>query len=200
MTKELLTLPNIKQDLKRIADFHISNAISVLDGRYSYMISVTLIGVVVLFFLKSVLIGILLFAVVAYHIVRYVMEYRNYREKKKQIAHVIDRGDISISVETLSHIANETIYEPHIRRRSTLSTRRVTFFHFVSGGSWRVPKLNKHYEWSREYEVSSKGLENISMKGDEFFYISLQGYPDVAYIYPFKNFALDDCLDHKDDA
>ena len=55
----------------------------------------------------------------------------------------------------------------------------------------------EHYVWSKDYCLSSKGLDNISLQGDEFFYISLRGYYNVAYIYPCKLFELDETLKGK---
>ena len=54
--------------------------------------------------------------------------------------------------------------------------------------------VEKHYSWSKDFYLSSKGLENISMKGDEFYFVSLQSHHDIAYIYPCKNFELDENL------
>jgi len=196
VTKEMLTLQNITEDLRRIAFLNLSN---VDEWRFSYIIPVTLLAVMIGVFLKNIWIGLLIFSVAAYHIVRYVMEYRIYKERKKAIAYVLDRGDISISVEKLSHIATETIYEPHTYKGHSHVTKTVTFFHFMSGGRWRVPSVGKHYTWSKDYHISLKGLENISINGEEFFYISLQGYHDIAYIYPRKFFLLGSDLNDKHD-
>ncbi len=196
MTKETLTLQNITDDLRRVAFFGLSN---VQEWRFFSIISVTLLAVMLGIFLKSVWIGIAIFSVAAYHIVRYVMEYRKYRERKKAIANVLDRGDISVSVEKLSHVAMETIYEPHGHGKHRHTTKEVTFFYFLSGGRWRIPNVDKHYVWSKDYYISSKGLENASVGGDEYFYISLQGYHDIAYVYPCKFFVLGSDLKVKND-
>ncbi|MBO7762390.1 MAG: hypothetical protein J6T24_06300 [Clostridia bacterium] len=50
--------------------------------------------------------------------------------------------------------------------------------------------LRKHYAWSREYCLSSTGLWQTSVEGNEFYVISLQGHPDIRYIYPKKFFKL----------
>ena len=191
MKKEALTLANITKDLRQIAFLNRSNA---EEWRFTYIIPITLIAVIIGIILDSILVGLLIFSVAAYHIVCYVREYKVHKEKVRAIEAVIERGDISISVEKLSHIAEETIYEPHTHGKHSHATKTVTFFYFMSGGSWRVPDVGRHYEWSKDYYISSKGLENISVNGDEFFYISLQGYYDIAYVYPCKFFVLDDDL------
>ena len=61
-----------------------------------------------------------------------------------------------------------------------------------------MPDVLKHYDWSKEYNLSSEGLKNISVEGNEFFYVSLQGHPDVAYVYPCKFFELDKGLEIKE--
>ncbi len=194
MKKEKLQLSNIAKDLKDIAFFDLSN---VDDWRLSYIMPITLIAVLMGFFTKKIWIGLLIFSFAAYHIVRYAIEYKKYKAKKKAIIAVIDRGDISISVEKLSHIAEETVYEPYAHLGHSHSAKVATLFYFVSGGSWRLPTFSKHYEWSKDYYISSQGLVNVSVSGDEFFFISLQGHYDIAYIYPCKFFELDSSLELK---
>ncbi len=188
MKKEILTLSGITQDLKKNATANMSNA---EKWRFSYIIPETLIALIVGIVLKNIWIGLLVFSFAAYHIVLYVRAYRNFKAQKKKITDTIDRKDISISVEKLSHIALETIYEPHNVGARGKATKTVTLFYFMSGSSWRVPDVAKHYAWSKDHYISSKGLKNISVSGDEFYYVSLQGHYGIAYIYPCKNFVLD---------
>lgn len=197
MTKETLTLSNIVNDLRSIAFFNLSN---VEEWRFSYIIPITLLAVIIGIILKSIWVGLLIFSAAAYHIVCYVMEYKSYKAKKKAIADILDRGDISICIEKLSHIAEETIYEPRTHGRHSHVTKTITVFYFMSGGSWRLPNVRKYYEWSKDYFISSKGLENISISGDEFFRVSLRGYYDIAYIYPCKFFVLGSDLNSKNDS
>ena len=107
---------------------------------------------------------------------------------------MIERGDISISTEIFSHIANDVIYEPHRAGTRTRTAKTITLYHFNGGSSWRAPFFERYYEWSKEYYISPKGLKNISIKGDEFYLVSLQAHRDIAYIYPCKNFELDKSL------
>ena len=188
MHKEKLTLFNIKHDLHNVASFKISNA---SDWRFSYIVPITLLAIMIGVLTKSILIGLLIFSVAAYHIVLYIPSCKEYFRQKKAIKEALDRGDISISVEKLSHIGTESIYEPHMGGRRVHEFKTVTFYYFVSGTRWRLPEVYKHYGWSKEYYLSNKGLENISVEGNEFYYISLQGEYDIAYIYPCKIFQLD---------
>ena len=192
MKKEILTLEAIKSDLTKVINYQVSNK---ADWRFSYILPMTALAIFLGMFTKNVFIGIAVFCVAAYHIVRFIMEYKEYRTKKGAILSVIERGEISISKETFSHVANEVIYEPHRVGRRSSSTKTITLYHFDGGSSWREPFFAKHYEWSKEYYISSKGLENISIKGDEFYFVSLQSHNDIAYIYPCKKFELDKSLE-----
>lgn len=185
MEKEALLLDNIMKDLRTVADFQLSRA---CDWRLSFIIPAVLLSVIVGILLKSLWVSLLILSFAAYHTVRFAMEYRAWREKKRAVESVIARKDVSISTEKLSHISTETVYEPHTSVARTHTTVTVRVFHFVGGRSWRVPEVNRHYGWSKEYSLSSKGLENISVSGDEFLFVSLQGYGDVAYVYPCKLF------------
>jgi hypothetical protein len=191
MKKETITLSNIQEDLALVAKLQISNE---GDGRLVFIIPLTLLAILGGIFLKSIWIPLPLLAATAYHAVRFVSEYRDYKANMQRITDGIQRGDVSITTERFSHAATERIIEPHQTLTKTKITSIATFFYFEAGRRWRVPKVDKHYKWSKEYYVSTKGLENISLQGDEFFYVSLQGNFDIAYIYPCKNFALDPTL------
>ena len=191
MKKEKLTLGAIKQDLMKMVGFQLSNK---TDLRFSYIVPITLLAVMAGVLLKNVIVGLLIFAVAAYHIVRYMIEYREHKKSKLAIISLVERGEISISNEVFSHIANETIYEPHNVGRRARATKTITVYYFNGGSSWRPPSVDKHYDWSKDFYISSKGLENISISGDEFYFVSLQANHEVAYIYPCKNFELDATL------
>ena len=191
MKKETLTMEAIKSDLIKIANYQVSNT---ANWRFSYIVPFTALAIFLGVFTKSVFIGMAVFCVAAYHIARFIIKYKAYKAKKAAILSIIERGEISISTETFSHIATDVIYEPHNVGRRTKSTKTITLYHFNGGSSWRAPLFAKHYEWSKEYYISPKGLENISIKGDEFYFVSLQSHHDISYIYPCKNFELDKSL------
>lgn len=188
MKKETVTLSNIQGDLALVAKLQISNK---GDGRLVFIIPLTLLAILGGVFLKSIWIPLPLLAVAAYHVIRLVLEYREHKAKMQIILGGIERGDVSISTEKLSHVATETVIEPHQTPTRVKSTNVATFFYFEAGRRWRVPKVDRHYKWSKDYYVSTRGLENVSLQGDEFLYVSLQEDCDIAYIYPCKNFTLD---------
>ena len=200
MKKETLTLSNVSQDLSEIAYQNISNT---ENWRLAFILPSTVLAIIVGFAAKNLLLGLLLFAFAAYHMFKYAKEYKKYWTMKKTFKDTLDRGDISISIEQFSHIARERIYEPHThvygRHRDVDMTKEVKFFYFMSGARWRVPTVDKHYKWSKEYYVSTKGLDNISLQGDEYYYIKLQGPTDIVYVYPCKFFVLDEKLKQKGD-
>ena len=191
MKKETLTVEAIKSDLIKIANYQVN---SKAEWRFSYIVPLSALAILLGVFTKNIFLVIAVSCVAAYHIIRFIMEYKAYKSKKSAILSVIERGEISVSTETFSHIANDVIYEPHKVGRIAKTTKTVTLYHFNGGPSWRAPLFSKHYEWSKEYYISSKGLENISIKGDEFYFVSLQAHPDISYIYPCKNFELDKSL------
>lgn len=191
MTKDKITLDAIRQDLKKIVLWQMSNK---EEWRLSRIIPITLLAITLGLLLERVWVGVLVFLFATPHIIRYVIECKEYKAKKKAVLALIERGDVSISVERLSHIATETIYEPHSGRKSIHSTKTVKMYYFDGGAQWRLPVFDKHYEWSRELHLSTKGLFNTSVGGEEFFFVSLQGHYDVAYIYPCDLFELDSSL------
>ena len=129
-----------------------------------------------------------LFAV--YHLVFFIIEYRKHRARKREIAEIFEREDISISVEKLERIDHDTIYEPHSGVKRVKALKTVKVYCFASGIRWRVPDVDKHYTWSVDYCLSTKGLDNLSLVGDEFYFISVQGDFEISYIYPRKIFEL----------
>ena len=194
MQKEILKLSNVITDLRKIADFQDDNT---SEGKLAYIVPIAMVAVVMGALLQRVWIGILIFLLAAPTVVGYVKDRREHYVKKKALTEVIARADVSISVERLSHIAEEVLYEPHVYRGHRHTTKLVTLFHFESGVSWRVPNFFGHYPWSREYRLTPSGLENTSVEGNEFYLISLQGYHEIAYIYPCKFFEIDPQWDVK---
>ncbi len=193
MQKETLKLSNIKKDLELVAFCNIYNK---EDWKLYPAMSIVAFAVLIGYFLKTFWTVVAIPFAIPY-LISYIKDRIKYSSQKKELSDTLDRGDVSITLLKLSHIAKETIYEPHTHRRTMgrhshrHSTKTVTFFHFISGSSWRVPNVLKHYEWSNKYYLSKEGLENISLAGNEFYYITLQGHSEVSYIYPCKYFELD---------
>ena len=202
MKKEKITLAAIKQDLLK----NIRSMLLVrIEARLLFIIPFTLISLLLYPITYNVYVCLAVFTLALYHIVRFMIEYVELKKKKNAVIRVMLRGGLSVTTETLSHIAKDDVYEPNRRffhkvgdwrYSGTRSSREITVFHFRGGSSWRVPsKLYEHYSWSNELYTTSQGLENISLMGDEFFFIKLKSDPSVAYIYPCKNFDLDEYLE-----
>ena len=202
MKKETLTLSNVKLDLIKVAYDGLSRA---EDWRLSFFVSTAIaVALVLMLVTWRIWPGLLFLPFIAYHVIRYIISFREYKKQKKEIETAANKGYVSVSLEKLSHIATETIIEPYFHhyvgfaRGRMDMTKEIGVYYFMSGASWRVPfekcydtRANQqHYEWSKELCLSSRGLDNISLPGDEFFYITLQGYPKIAYIYPCKFFEL----------
>ena len=68
MKKEKLMLEAIKQDLLKIVNFQLSNK---AEWRFSYIIPITILAVMAGVYFKNIFVGLLVFSVATYHIVRY---------------------------------------------------------------------------------------------------------------------------------
>ncbi|MBQ9736692.1 MAG: hypothetical protein IJV96_07915 [Clostridia bacterium] len=195
MQKEKLNLINVKTDLSHVLAEQTENR---AEARLTVIIPIAALAAVVGFLLDSVWIGVAIFALSFVEIYRYAVEKKEQRGKKKALEAALEKGDLSIAVKTLSHVAKETVYEPYTHTRTTgthaHATKTITVFHFEGGGAWRVPKFDVHYPWSAAFYLSAEGLENTSVGGNEFFYISLQGHYEISYVYPCKFFELDESL------
>ena len=187
MKKDSLTLKNVQKDLLVVAGEQEYN---VSDWRLSYIVPVTALALLLGFLLKNVWIGLAIFSVAAYHIVRLILESKDARAAQRLLREEIQRGAVAVSVETLDHIARETVYEPHSHGRHKHTLKEVEFFYFRSGIRWRVPNVLRHYEWSREYSTTSQMLNLTAVEGNEFYVISLQSNHSVSYAYNTKFFEL----------
>jgi hypothetical protein len=200
MKKEALKLSNIKSDLDRMADFYMSNR---MDVKLGYAIPIVFLAVIIGILTRRVWIGLIISLFSVFDILRFIQDVQAYRNTKQLIKATVERGDISISVETLDHIAEETIYEPYTTGVRGEAHRRnwktVRMFYFEGGGSWRVPDVNRHYAWSEDYYMSPMGLINSSTEGEKFFFVCLQGYYDIAYIYPCDRFELGELKTGRED-
>ena len=189
MQKETLTLDAIKKDLMIILKQQKSHK---TEWRLLYIIPITLLAVMFGILLQNVVPGALIFSTSGYQIYRYAKERKEFSAKKKELLNACERQEISISVLKFSHASEEFVYEPHYslhhRRSHTLKLIRV--YYFENGAFWRLPRLDTHYAWSKEFYLSDQGLKNLSAKDSEFFFVRLQSQQDIAYIYPCLMFRL----------
>ena len=186
MKKESLTMENIKKDLRKSLN---DRSDYVSEWRLLYIIPLTLISLILAFSPIRSWIWIPFFLWDIYHIVRYVLQLKELSTSKKLLRAALDRGDFAVSKETLERVGRETVYRPYRAVNRTRTTSEVPYLYFQSGIQWEIPKVT-HYEWSKEYHMSSSGLDHTSVKGDEFYLISLQADHEIAYAYNTKFFEL----------
>ena len=186
MKKELLTVDNMRNDLISVFEYKSDTS---SEKRLVYIVPFLLAAILVGILMKNPWPAIAVLTVPVYHTVRLVLEKREEKAQKIKMIDMLKNGELAVSLETLSHIAEEEIYEPHFGGRRARTTRTVTVFYFESGASWRRPE-GYHYGWSKTYGMSSAGLENTSVAGNTFYYVTAkQGY-GTAYIYNTKFFEL----------
>ena len=190
MQKQTLTLANILADLRIKAreNKHLYSTSMIAWLFWSLLFFTTLWFI---FFWFIPLPGIALAGLTLFLGMRYTKDYLARHNAVVALRTALERANISIDTERFSHITEEMVVEPHRVGRNTRLTRTAFMVYFESGRSWRKPTVNRLYEWSRTHSLSFAGLDNISLAGDEFYYVTLQGQPDVSYVYPAKFFKLD---------
>ncbi len=118
MKKEELKIENIRKDLSKVSS---ENHARVSDKWFAGIILTPIAAVLSFFFINRLLV-IPLALIFAYSLYRYISEIRKIAKDSGNVYSVADRDDISVSVEKLSHITNETVYEPRqagLRRHHT---------------------------------------------------------------------------------
>ena len=185
MEREELKFENIKKDLERVSAVEV--------GRVNYLwiagVFITPVFAIVGLFINKLIAAI--FAVIwIYSLINYIPKISKNLKEKKITSEAFTRDDFSVSIEKLSHISEEIVSEPS--PRGDLRHRTVRYYHFCSGISWAEPNVADHYKWSRDFNLSSKGLSQTSVEGNEFYYVTLKGASNAAYIYNTKFFILKD--------
>ena len=188
MEKDKITLSAVKEDLLKQERFALRERVRY---RLCAIIPFALFASVIALGVNHPIVGAAVALIAAYQSIRLLIEYLKYCNRKKAIRFIMVREDVSISTEVFSHVAEEIVFEPHLVGTRLHLSKVISKYYFKNGIGWRAPLGYTHYEWSKNYNVTPKGLENISISGDGFYYIHLQGNTDIAYIYPCKNFELD---------
>jgi hypothetical protein len=155
-----------------------------------------LLSAVAFFGLKMVWFGAIALLIAAYLVVRLCLIQRKKGSADKQVEDADDRLDIAISVEKLSHLSTET-ETTYVAGRTHYS--EVWWLNFVSGVSWRIPKGNMLYSWSKEYYLSPVGMKNIAVPGNEYYYVTLRRNAEVSFVYPCDFFELDESLKKREE-
>ncbi len=191
MNKETLTLDAIKKDLMVTLE---QQRLHKTEWRLLYIIPISLLAILFGILFQDVVLGVLIFATCSYQIVCFVRESKEFSKQKRAVLKACKRSEISVSVQKFSHIAEESVYEPHRGNKQTHSQKIIWVCYFEGGASWRIPNIGTHYTWSKNFYLSTRGMENLATKGSEFFFIRLQEHQEIAYIYPCKLFELDESL------
>lgn len=192
MKKEKITLDNIKEDLEFFADLNMSRKPGTL---VALLILAVILAFIAGMIVKSFLTGLLVMVIASiYPTVCLILEKSKRKKMQNTVRSVSTHKDISISVEELSHVSEETASEPSWSG----SGRRVKLnyvWHFTSGAEWVKPLyLSGFFHWSKELSFGEAGFIATSVAGDKFYYVSLQSDPDINFIYPCKFFELDEML------
>lgn len=192
MKKEKITLDNIKEDLEYFAYLNMSKKAGVY---VALLILAFILAFIAGMIVRSFLTGLLVMVIASiYPTVRLILEKSKRKKMQNTVRSVSTREDISISVEELSHVSEETASAPSW----TGSHRRVKLnyvWHFTSGAEWVKPLyLSGFFHWSKEYSLGESGFITTSVAGNKFYYVSLQSDPDINFIYPCKFFELDEKL------
>ena len=158
MEQETLTLANIAKDLNALKP----DLNSRVEDRGLAAVGPLLFLIIVFgICLKVVWLTLVLTVISLVLIIDYIIRRRRSKHHEKPLDDSMSRDDISISVEVLSHVAPETIVEPHSYGGHSYYTKKVLVFHFASGIGWRVPDLiSRHYAWSKTHYLSTRGLKN----------------------------------------
>lgn len=187
MTKEVLTPEHVKEDLLRLIETQKDQAHAV--GMVGIGAPVLAVGIVLSLFFGSFFVMIpflLAFGFVVFH---YARKLREKNERRRLLSDGLSRGEYSVTREVLTNAVFETVYEPHKGPgRRMKDTKQVCVLYFESGGSWRIPGFNKHYAWSKEFYISTEGLYNTAVAGNEFYLVSLREDYEIRYAYNAKFF------------
>ena len=136
----------------------------------------------------GIVIGIAVGGLCAIYPIRNLIHYLcAFKALSKQTRDALN-GGYSIERVTLSNIAEETVYHPHLARKTVRSYTTFTCFYFGCQ-KWRLPNRTC-YCWSKDFYMSPTGVYNTSVIGDEFYAVTLHNEGDICCIYNAKIFQL----------
>ncbi|MBQ1213034.1 MAG: hypothetical protein IIX69_06395 [Clostridia bacterium] len=185
MVKEIITERMIKEDAEKYIKWQVDKKedTAYMDSYFMY----PLIFCPVVWIMFGWIFGVLSLAAAALLFVPYLKQRK---KLKKEIAWA-EGLELEVRKEALISTYTEEVYEPHYHksyfsnRQRRHNYKRVTFLCF-STGKWRVPE--ECYAWSKELKMSSEGVENSSVPGDEFWVVTVKGGGDVCAAYNTKFF------------
>ena len=181
--KEVLTKDDIISDLLLWEAYVHSNKTEI---HYAYIILPILFGSLFAALTGIIYLALIFLVLPIYHLYLLIKKIRNTRMRRARILN----SDISIKTDVLERITTEQIYEPRYSfGRTRHNMRTVTYFYF-SMRKWRVPNVMTHYDWSPNFYLSTEGLINTSVEGNEFYLVSIKDEYEVGYAYNKKFFEL----------
>lgn len=178
--REELKRENIISDLLKIERERRSY---VYEWRLLYIVPFAILSVSIGILTQRIWVGCITSILYFYHIVKLILKLRISNKRIK----AIKNGEFTVTLEKLTNICEETIYEPHTGRRRTISTKEVTIF-WLGSSEWRLIPLSEHYNWSKEYFMGTSGLYNTSVIGNEFYTVVNNFDGKIDYIYNTKFF------------
>lgn len=179
--KETLTDENIKKDMMKNAYNEEHNIL--LDKKIFSAFVFPILLIISIFILQNLILSIALAVATIFNVIIIIPVLRHSREDKRKI----DNLDFIMVRDKLSHISKETVYEYSRYGRNDRDLREVTVFNFESR-TWRVVPTKTHYEWSKTYYMSTTGLCNTSLMGDEFYIVINKTSHKIAYVYNTRLF------------
>ncbi len=186
MTKEILTDEAIRRD---VLGYEVKKAKNNDNKTLVWVMPIAaaaLAAGIYVHVLLGVVVGLLA-------IIPIVLYFKQNQVDNDVVFEVEHDCEFVVEIDTLSHIDQETVYEPHVQRSYTRGgnrmhyTKSVTVFKFYNS-EWRVPETEKLYAWSKEMYISPQGLQNTALRGDKFYVVRRKGASEVAYAYNTKFF------------
>ena len=195
MDKQALTLDDVAMDMRKVIK---ERRRIYFSWRMKFIAPSAVIGWMLALALSGFTLGVghkivigAFALVIAYNLVMLTVQLLGTRKAQRALDRGLTRDEVSVSVERFSHIAFEEEYEPWFSGRWLGMYKRIRMYYFTSGAGWREPVCWSHYSWSVYRETSSKGLENATLAGDEFYLITLNADTSVRYIYNTRLFELE---------
>ena len=185
MTKEILTDEAIRQD---VLGNEVKKA-KANDKKTLIWVAPIAVAAIAVGINIHVILGVLIGLVA---IVPIYLYFKQNKADSDVVFEVEHDCEFVVEIDTLSHIDQQTVYEPHSHYNSlggskTHLTKSVPVLVFHNA-QWRVPETEKLYAWSKEMYISPEGLQNTALRGDKFYIVRRFGNAEVAYAYNTKFF------------
>jgi len=188
MQKETLTNERIRKDLLNVVECRSSNH---AEWRFTFIVPFTGIALLIGLITRNIPLALFLFAPAVYHIVRLIISIRKNRQTGKKLRESVRSEDFAVSIEKLSRIGVETIYEPNgllMERGRDHTHKTVMILYFQSGLQWRVPETDEHYGRSSYDPLRPKAIDFPLEGENEFYFAVLKEDREISYAYSTSQF------------